>query len=232
METPAVSSECAKLTAPAAERNKQPILDQLLQCFPSSVAPAKILEVASGTGQHVAHFANAMPWAMFQPSDLDDDTFASIAAWSGDLPNVASPVILDASKEVSWSAFSEGSYTGIFVANMCHISPFRSTVGLFAGASRVLSEGGRLCIYGPFTVEGGNHISEGNQAFDDSLRARDTSWGYRDVNSDLEPLASESGFVLLKVEPMPANNFMLIYARRAVGGGNATSTQARRLKLP
>ena len=205
-----------KMLSPSCERNKQPILDELQALLvPSPDGPLKLLEVASGTGQHVGYFAAALPHVQFSPSDLTTDAFPSVKAWSKDLPNINDPFAHDCSSVSAWDALAPSSFHAIFVANMCHISPFSVTEGLFRGAGRVLAskdKGAKLIIYGPFKT-GGSHTTDSNAAFDEQLRARDNSWGYRDIEGDLGVLASAEGLVLSRRIEMPANNFLLVYER-------------------
>jgi len=201
----------AKMLSPSCDRNKAAILSEYLTILPSS---GRALEVASGTGQHVAHFAAALPGVRFCPSDLTTDAFGSVAAWAEGLDNVEAPFAHDCASVSDWAKLEPKSFDAVIVANMCHISPWMVTEGLFTGAARVLADGGRLCVYGPFTT-GGEHTSESNADFDRSLRARDPSWGYRDIERDLGALADKAGVALLKRIAMPANNFLLVYARCA-----------------
>jgi len=213
---PVIVGEDRRIVAPASDRNKQPILNRLLEIFPADAATdgrVQVLEVGSGSGQHAAHFAQGMPHVQFMPTDIAEDTFDSIAAWCAGLENVAAPRVLDCSSLDAWSTVPEGSCDGIFAANVCHISPFSATSGLLAGASRALRPGGRLCIYGPFTTDSGKHTSDGNSKFDCSLRERNANWGYRDVDTDMKPLAAELGLDLTSRFDMPANNFLLVFLR-------------------
>ncbi len=191
--------------APAAERNKQPILEVYARVLP---ARGLVLEIASGTGQHVAWFARHLPELTWQPSDLDDDGFASIAAWCAGLGNVRAPVVVDAAAPV-WSIERADA---IVCANMIHIAPWAAAVGLFAGAGRIVDPGGLLCTYGPYRF-GGRFTAPSNAAFDESLRARDPAWGVRDLD-DLRGLAAAAGLALEETVDMPANNHLLVWRRR------------------
>jgi len=209
-----------KASSPAAERNKEPILEVLKQHLGPS-ASGTLLEVASGSGQHTAHFAPAFPALTFQPSDLTPELFGSIHEWCHDLPNVRlPPLILDASSDpATWPlqplaapGSSAPQLTAMLVINMCHISPWTATQGMLRGAGSYLAPGGRLCIYGPFK-KNNEHTSEGNVAFDASLRSRNPLWGYRDV-AEVTAAASElAGLTSEAVHEMPANNFMLVYRK-------------------
>jgi cyclopropane fatty-acyl-phospholipid synthase-like methyltransferase len=192
--------------APATQRNREPILAVLRRALPSKAA---VLEIASGTGQHAVFLASALPGARWQPSDRDDDSLASITAWiaSEGCTNVAPPVRLDVTAEL-WRV---GVFDAIFVANLIHIAPWRACAGLMRGAAAHLVSNGVLILYGPFKI-GGEHTAPSNAAFDADLRARDRSWGVR----DLEAVAAEArahGLVLDERVAMPANNQTLIFRR-------------------
>jgi SAM-dependent methyltransferase len=202
------------LVAPAVARNREPILSVLRGVLP---ARGLVLEVASGTGEHAAFFAAALPDLVWQPSDPDPDHRRSIAAHralSG-LPNLRSPLELDAAAP-EWPADRAGAVVAI---NMVHIAPWAATAGLMAGAGRILGEGGLLFLYGPFK-EGGAHTAPSNAAFDESLRARDPEWGVRD-REVVEAEADRRGLVLAERVAMPANNLSLIF-RRAGGRPGTT----------
>jgi len=192
---------------PAAERNKQPILEVLARVLPKR---GLVLEIASATGQHVAHFARALPELTWQPSDFSEEHLQNLRARRtvAGLPNLLPPVCLD----VTHARWPVEHADAIFNANMIHISPWATTLGLFAGAERVLSPGAPLVTYGPYKVKG-EHVSESNVAFDASMRERDPSFGVRDVD-DLITVAEARGFALEEQIAMPANNFTLIFRRR------------------
>ena len=212
------SAEGAKLTAPAAERNKAdiaarlaPVVAALGDAGGAAAAAPRALECASGTGQHIAELARAFPAIQWAPTDLTAESFGSVAAWCDGLPNVAPPRVLDAA--APWPAeIAGGELALIYCANMCHISPVAATEGLIAGAARALRAGGALCVYGPFTVDGGRFTTPSNEQFDAALRARDPRWGYRDVE-DLRKLAADGGMALVEKHDMPANNFMLVFRK-------------------
>ena len=168
-------NEAAK-TAPAAARNREPILQVLRDILPPS---ALVLEIASGTGEHAVWFSKALPTLTWQPTDQDAEALNSIAAWRDvtGLANVLPPLHLDAASQ-TWPVDQADVVIAI---NMVHIAPWDATLGLIAGAARVLSPGGLLILYGPFR-EGGKHTGDGNAAFDADLRARDPAWGIRDLD--------------------------------------------------
>lgn len=195
-----------KRSSPASVRNREPILAALRPRLP---AAGLVLELASGTGEHAVHCAAALPALQWQPTDLDPDALASIAAWRDEaqLPNLRAPLPLDA---LRWPWPVERA-DAIFCANMVHISPWEVSVALFAGAARVLPAGAPLCTYGPYRFDGA-FTAPSNQAFDASLRQRDPRWGVRDV-AELSKLASQHGLALEETVEMPANNHVLLFRR-------------------
>ncbi len=190
-------------SAPAATRNRDPILAILRHHLPER---GLILEVASGTGEHVVHFAAAMPNLTFQPSDPVHEARSSTDAWvrAMGLTNVREAIEIDATAAV-WPIDAAAA---IICINMIHIAPWSATEGLLRGASRLLSAGGPLVLYGPFR-EGGRHTAASNQAFDSDLRLRNPEWGVRDLEA-VERLASSVGFSAPEIERMPANNLVLV----------------------
>jgi hypothetical protein len=197
-----------RLESPAAERNKEPILEVLRRALP---AAGSVLEIASGSGQHVMHFARALPQLTWQPSDADPQARASVAAWSAAerLPNVRAPLDLD----VRARPWPLAACDAIVCINMIHISPWAATEALFAGASDILPQG-VVYLYGPYRVNGA-HTAPSNAAFDRSLRAQDAAWGVRDL-ADVVAVARSQGFALVETIPMPANNLSVVFSR---GGG-------------
>ena len=197
----------AARSAPAASRNRDPILAVLRDLVPR---PAHVLEIASGTGEHAVWFSQALPGLTWQPTDRDEEALHSIAAWreTAALPNLLPPLWLDASAD-TWPI----ARTDVVVAiNMIHIAPWAATTGLIAGAERALAVGGLLFLYGPFR-EGGVHTGDGNAAFDATLRARDPSWGIRDLD-EITALAVRHGFTLAERIAMPSNNLSVVFRRR------------------
>lgn len=196
-----------KLTWAAPERNKQPILDVLQRALPPS---GTLLELASGTGQHAAHFARHLPSWSIQPSDVEPENLASIRAWVSEarLPNLLDPRRIDVLDD-DWQV---PVATAIFNANLIHIAPWQAAVGLMRGAARHLEPGGKLIVYGPFRIEG-QHTAASNENFDASLRERDARFGVRDLEAVLA-LAGDNGLHLVERLAMPANNQTLVLARR------------------
>ena len=204
--TPGEGGSAAKRHAPATLRNRDAIVHVLAEWLPRA---GLVLEVASGSGEHVVHFAAAFPALDWQPSDPDEAALASTAAWSAEagLANLAPPLRLDAAAP-DWPL---DRADGLICINMVHISPWRATLGLFAGAARLLARGTPLILYGPF-IEAGVTTAPSNLAFDASLRARDAEWGLRDLEA-VKAAALESGFAFAARQPMPANNLMLLFRR-------------------
>ncbi|PSJ38002.1 DUF938 domain-containing protein [Allosphingosinicella deserti] len=196
----------ARRRAPATERNREPIAHVLRDVLP---ARGTVLEVASGTGEHGVYFADQFPDLRWQPSDPDPDALASILAWRhhASLPNLLEPVLLDASA-AEWPIASADA---ILCINMVHISPWAATVGLMAGAERVLAPGAPLVLYGPYR-RSGVATAPSNEAFDASLRARDRQWGLR-AFEDVSAEAQARGLRFERLVEMPANNLTIVFRR-------------------
>lgn len=194
-----------KQHAPATERNRDAIRDVLSRELPTA---GTVLEIASGTGQHAVAFAQAFPAIRWQPTDPDPTSLASIAAWRDEaaLPNLLAPLLLDVT-QVPWPVVEADA---IVCINMVHIAPWEAALALFAGAGRVLAQGGLLYLYGPYRFDGTTAAS--NENFDRSLRSRDPRWGVRDVR-ELGAAAAEHGLVMRGAVAMPANNHSLLFRR-------------------
>lgn len=192
--------------APAAARNQRPIADVLLEVLPSR---GLVLEIASGTGQHAAFFAERIPTLTWQPSDISPTAVASIDAHVRELrrPNLLPAIQLDAAA-AEWPIATANAVVCI---NMIHIAPWEAAVGLFEGAASLLSAGEHLVTYGPYRLHG-NHTAASNARFDASLRAQDPRWGVRDVDA-LDALGRQHAFDRDKTVPMPANNFTLVWTK-------------------
>ena len=191
-------------SAPAALRNREPILDVLRSVLPQA---GVVLEIASGTGEHVVHFAQALPHLTWQPSDPSHDARHSIAAWVAvdGHGNVRAPLDIDAAAE-TWPVERAAAVVCI---NMVHISPWAATVGLMRGAARILGNGEPLYLYGPYRRPG-QPLEPSNAAFDRDLRARDPQWGLRGLD-ELANCAADYGLALGEVIEMPANNLSVIF---------------------
>ena len=192
--------------SPAAARNAAPIAEVLAKELPDE---GLVLEIASGSGEHAVFMARRFPNLEWQPSERDAEGLASIEAWREEagLANMLSPIALDASAQ-NWPI--EGC-DALLCINMVHISPWAATEGLMRGATRILARGAPLILYGPY-LEDDIETATSNLAFDASLKARDTTWGLREVAAvDREALVN--GFARTARYEMPANNIMLIYRR-------------------
>lgn len=191
--------------APSAERNRQAILDALRPLLSDDEL---VLEFGSGTGQHICHFAPQLPTVRWQATDRADK-LPGMQQWIDECncPNILPPQELDLSADVAPMA----GVTTCYSANTLHIVSWPLVEALFTLAARTLANGGKLCVYGPFMFNG-EHISDGNRQFDQHLRAGDPESGIRDVN-DLDQLAVEHGFSAARINPLPANNHLLVWER-------------------
>ena len=199
-----------RLFYPATQRNRDAILDVLRGVLPAS---GLVLEIASGSGEHVVHFAQALPGLTFQPSDPDADALRSIAAWTAEhrLANIRPPVMLDASSESEQWPITKAD--AMVCINMIHISPWPATLGLLRGAARILPTGAPLYLYGPY-IQSGVATAPSNEAFDASLKARNPEWGLRHLD-DVATAARGAGFSAPMVTPMPANNLSVVFRKSA-----------------
>lgn len=192
--------------APATARNRDPILAVLRDVLPSA---GLVLEVASGTGEHAVHFATALPGLVWQPSDADPQARASIAGWAAEagLANLRPPMALDATA-TDWPIDRADALVCI---NMVHISPWAATLGLFAGAARILPPGAPLVLYGPY-FRAEVETAPSNRTFDADLKARNPEWGLRDL-AEIGAVAADAGFAREAVAEMPANNLTVVFRR-------------------
>jgi SAM-dependent methyltransferase len=196
-----------RIVSPSAERNKGPIAEILMRILP---AQGEVLEVSSGTGQHVVHFAQAMPHIRWQPTERDADSLKSIASWVGQTPtpNVNAPLRLDVHDAI-WPAHD---VVAVVCINMIHIAPLSAAEALLRGAGNVIAPGGILFLYGPYRRQG-RHTSSSNQAFDEWLKAQNPEWGVRNLE-DVVHLASTVGLELEQTHDMPANNLAVVFRKR------------------
>ena len=196
-----------RLHAPAVARNREPILAVLRSHLPPR---GLVLEIASGSGEHIVHFAQAFPSLDFQPSDPDRQARASIDAWRAEagLQNVRPAIALDAAAE-TWPISAADA---VLCINMIHIAPWEAAAGLVRGAAALLRADGMLYLYGPFRRDGA-HTAPSNAAFDRSLRQQNPDWGVRDLEA-VTALAQSHGFADPIVEAMPANNLSLVFKKR------------------
>ncbi|MEO6225493.1 MAG: DUF938 domain-containing protein [Sphingomicrobium sp.] len=195
-------------SAPAALRNREPIAQVLREWLPDK---GLVLEIASGTGEHAVHFAEAFASLDWQPSDVHDDSLASIAAWRAEtsLANLRMPLKIDAASGM-WPVEHADAVLSI---NMVHISPWAAAMGLLKGAARILPIGGPLILYGPWFTAA-DEPAPTNLAFDADLRRRNPEWGLRRVE-DFAAAAHGHGLDLEESRTMPANNMMLLFRRLA-----------------
>ncbi len=209
LETRSAISVFVKQVWGAPERSKQAILEVLTRELPLR---ARVLEVASGSGQHAEYFAAQRPGWTWQPSDVDPANLVSIEAWAGEagLPNLLLPLRLDVHDADSFPD-AAGAFDAVFCANMIHIAPWSACEGLMRGVGRCLNQGAKLVLYGPFRLAG-QHTSESNADFDESLKARDARWGVRDVD-EVAALAALASLSLAARIAMPANNQCLVFVR-------------------
>ena len=207
------STEDGRRFAPATARNREPLFEVLRGILP---AKGLVLEIGSGTGEHAVFLAQQLPGLVFQPSDPDPEGRESIAAWirHAGAANVLPPLELDSEH---FSAADLGpraaDVCAMMAANVIHISPWSTALGLLRLAGELLPAGGPLALYGPFK-RNGRHTAPSNQDFDAMLQARDPAWGVRDLE-DVRAAASERGLALDDCIEMPANNLVVVFRRQA-----------------
>lgn len=200
-----------RLFYPATLRNRDAIGDVMRRL---GLTQGKILEIASGSGEHGVYLTEQFSELQWQPSDIEAEALASIDAWRGARPDlaIAAPRLIDTSAK-NWAdeIAPLGPFDMIFCANMIHIAPFAAAEGLLRHGAGILGPEGRLFFYGPFKRDG--EMAESNRAFDRSLKARNPEWGVRDLTQEIVPLAQDHGFTLAHVEQMPANNLSVVFGK-------------------
>lgn len=191
--------------SPSADRNKVPILEVLKTLL---TGEEFVLEIGAGTGQHACFFAEAFPEVTWQPTELEENLTA-IRSWLSEHPgdNIAEPMVLDVDSHPWPIDAADICYT----CNTFHIISMQSVRSLFAGASTVLGDAGKLCVYGPFAVAG-RHTSQSNELFDQQLRTADPASGIRDL-TELDAIAAEYSFQPATHVAMPANNLFVVWER-------------------
>lgn len=196
-----------RVFSPSAARNSAPILEALKRYLPTH---GVVLEIGCGTGEHAVCFAEAMPALTWLPSDPDPASRASTASWImfKGLNNVLAPLDVD-TRSAEWGVEGLAPFDAMVSINMIHIAPWAATIGLFSGAGRLLRSGGLLLLYGPF-MHNGAHNAPSNAAFDESLKARNRSWGLRDI-AEIEGVAEAAGLRLDETVDLPANNKLLVF---------------------
>lgn len=196
-----------RLFSPSIGRNKDDVRDVFLTQIPHN---AHVLEVASGTGEHGVHMTNAAEELTWTYSDIDETSMVSQRAWAAHVQHnrLRGPLRLDMLTD--WADGLSG-FDAMFCANMIHIAPFEAAIGLFEGAGKILPPAGRLVLYGPFARRG--QIAPSNLTFSQNLKQRDPSWGVRDLDEELLPLANLAGLTLVEAIQMPANNLSVIFEK-------------------
>ena len=194
--------------APHADRNKGPIVDVLRRVLPDV---GIVLEIGSGTGQHITHFAREFPGVQWQPSDYDQVAVASIESYRREsrLPNVREPLLLEVRKR-TWG---HGLLDAVLAIDLVHVTSWSVCEGLFDGARRHLKPNGVLVMYGPFKQEGGFSSPE-NAGLDAALRARNPDWGLRDLEA-VAALGVVRGLLVEQVVDMPAHNLAVVFRKQA-----------------
>ncbi|XP_059050888.1 UPF0585 protein CG18661 [Achroia grisella] len=207
-----------KLIYPAATRNKEPILQVLkrfINCDTDKVEDLSplFLEIASGSGQHLFHFAPHFPGVKFQPSEIEENLFGSITYYAKTCPtkNMLNPILLDIRQKLNYYGIEHNSIDYMYSANMIHISPYECTIGLFENAGQYLKSDALMITYGPYSKDG-VITPQSNIEFNASLKSRDPSWGIRDIN-DLIKLGEENSLCLIDTVEMPANNKTLVWKK-------------------
>jgi SAM-dependent methyltransferase len=206
-----------KLVITAAECNKEPILNILLDNIIPASTPVSILEIGSGTGQHIVHFAAHFPLATFQPSDIDPNYLKSIQAYIDEYEinaftkNVLSPISVDV---LSSTTINNQSFDFIYCSNLIHITPIECTQGLFRLAEQVLKSEGSLITYGPYGLPDDGRITpESNRRFHAYLQKQDSKWGLRGIN-ELAKIANDHHIELKQIFDMPVNNKILWWIKK------------------
>ncbi len=200
--------DAARLSSPSAGRNKDVIAQALAGVLPDG---ARVIEIASGTGEHALACLAARPDLNWTPSEPDPESRASVDAWARDAAGPMDACLAIDTTRPGWGE-GLGRFDALFCANMIHIAPWQAAQGLFAGAANLIAPGGQVCLYGPFLD--GDATAPSNLDFDASLKARDPRWGVRAL-TDVDALASSAGLVRDQRLEMPANNLMVIYRRVA-----------------
>ncbi|MCQ8185953.1 class I SAM-dependent methyltransferase [Parvularcula sp. BGMRC 0090] len=199
-------SENAKIYSTSAARNKEIIAGAFLRLCPQA---ERVLELASGSGEHAEAVLMRKPSLSWQGSDPDAEARASTTVRMEEAGQPA-PLTLDTREEAWWQEAGR-PYDAVVAINMIHITAFAGVEGLFQGAARLLGEGGALFLYGPMSRRGA--LEESNQRFDESLKSRDPDWGVRDLDDTLQPLAARFALYLDHTERVPANNHVVVFRR-------------------
>jgi SAM-dependent methyltransferase len=194
--------------SPSFHRNIEPITQKLHEILAENCR--KVLEIGSGSGQHVARFSTEFPNLQFQPTEYEAENLASIDAWSELCDNVSPAVRLDVTND-EWFNGDAPKFDALLCFNVIHIAPWEVTRAIFKGANKYLNPESQIIFYGPYKIDG-KHTSDSNHEFEKWLQAKDSSYGIRDV-ADVTSEANLNGFILQKSFPMPANNFLNVFSR-------------------
>lgn len=201
-----MTTQLQKRCAPSAERNKRPIGAQLEVLLPQG---ARVLEIASGTGQHGAYFTGLRPDIVWQFSDIDLGAHESQSAYASDNPaQLKIPLHLDVVKDGWWQNIAP--ITNIYCANMIHIAPWAAAMGLARGAGKLLKPGDKLFLYGPFLM--GNDSAQSNLSFTQNLKQRNSEWGVREL-VDVGEVFLKNDLRLSQLIEMPCDNSLLVLTR-------------------
>ena len=202
-----------RLHSPNFGSNFEPIRDALRPLLEGR--DGTVLEIGSGTGHHVAHYAREFSGLTWVPSDIYPEHRASIAAWGAALgcANLAPPLHLDAAEDWAGSVRGHGPLAAVLCINVLHIAPWAVAEGVVRGAGQTLAPGAALILYGAFR-EGGRHTSEGNAGFDARLRADNPDWGVRDLD-EVAALARAAGLGPAEITRMPNNNLLVAFRRES-----------------
>ena len=194
--------------APATQRNKVPILNTLRPFLP--LQTGRVLELASGTGEHISFFSKTIPSISWHPSDRSEDLFWGIKERGKKHSNQEDPMVIDVN-DPDWHGGSKDQWDLIICINMIHITSWQTSLHMLKGAALHLIPNGKLFLYGPYCFNG-THTAQSNLYFDQSLRARNASWGVRHFE-DIVACAQKNRLSLVQKTPMPANNFSLIFTK-------------------
>lgn len=196
-----------KPTSPAAERNKDAILE-ILKMYLSG--GGRLLEIGTGTGQHAIHCAEYLQNIEWVTSDVKAN-HNGIVSWLKEhrLKNLHGPETL----KIGRDDFPKGTFDFVFTANTLHIMSWKENKTLFKLLGKRLREGAGVFFYGPFNYEG-KFTTPSNEAFDQYLKANDIKSGIRNFEDVLQSM-EKAGFKLLEDHEMPANNRLLTFERLA-----------------
>lgn len=194
--------------SPSYHRNIEAITNKLHEVLPKQAL--RILEIGSGSGQHVARFSSEFPKVTFQPTDYEQENLASINAWAEGQGNILSAQQLDVTQQ-NWLTKNIQKFDALLCFNVIHITPWEVTQSIFRNADKVMRDKCQIIFYGPFKIKGAQ-TSESNGDFEEWLKAKDILFGVRDIE-DVNQAAQTYGFQLAESHPMPANNFINLFAR-------------------